>query len=375
MEGPWRAPSDPSDAAKPTLVPEMSVDFLTPAEAALRIEDGSTVAVAGAGGGLLESEAVCAAIEARFLATGHPRDLTLVNALGFGDAAHIRGINHFAHEGMLRRAVVGLWSWSPKMQDMAASGAVEAYCLPGGAIMQLLREIGAGRPGLFTHVGLGTFVDPRQGGGKCNARATADIVELMTIDGREVLRYKPFRVDVGIVRGTCSDPRGNISTIEEPADLDASAVATAAHASRGLVIAQVRERVAARSLPPRDVRVPGVLVDAVVVDPGQMQTHRARYEPELSGQARAALKVIWATLLTNLRTLPGAWMRNFPSAASALNPLASKVPQKTTFLAFCEMSMKPPVPTSRPPRKETLTLPAASASPMPRQVMSMPPPE
>ncbi len=266
----------------------MPVEFMSPTDAALRIADGATVAITAAGGGLLEPEAVCAAIEARFLATGHPRGLTLVNALGFGDAEHTQGINHFAHEGLLKRAIIGLWSWSPRMQAMAETGAIEAYCLPGGAIMQLFREIGAGRPGLFTHVGLGTFVDPRLGGGKANARTTEDLVELMEIDGREVLRYRPFKVDVGIVRGTFADPRGNISTIQEPADLDASAVATAAHASGGRVIAQVRERVAAHSLPPRDIRVPGVLVDWVAVDPNQKQTHRAAYEPEISGQARAA---------------------------------------------------------------------------------------
>lgn len=265
----------------------MPVNFLSPAEAVLRIPDGATVAISAAGGGLLEPEAICAAIEARFLATGHPRDLTLVNALGFGDAAHTQGINHFAHEGMIKRAIIGLWSWSPRLQDMAESGVIEAYCLPGGAIMQLFREIGAGRPGLITHVGLGTFVDPRLGGGKANARTTEDIVEVMTIDGREMLRYRPFTVDIGIVRGTYADPRGNISTIQEAADLDVSAVAAAAHNSRGLVIAQVRERAVARSLPPRDVRVPGALVDVVVVDPDQKQTHRARYEPALSGQVRA----------------------------------------------------------------------------------------
>lgn len=266
----------------------MAAKILTPEEAADLIQDGDTVAVTAAGGGLLEPETVCRAIEKRFLETGRPRDLTLVNALGFGNAERNIGINHFAHEGLIKRVIVGLWSWSPRMQEMVENGDIEAYCLPGGAIMQLLREIGAGRPGLFTHVGLGTFVDPRLGGGKCNSRTTEDIVEVMEIDGREVLRYKPFRVDVGIVRGTYADPRGNISTIQEPADLDISAVATAAHNSGGRVIAQVRETAAAHSLPPRDVRVPGVLVDAVVVDPDQQQTHRAAYEPEISGQALAA---------------------------------------------------------------------------------------
>jgi propionate CoA-transferase len=262
--------------------------IMTADDAARSIKDGDTVAICAAGGGLLEPEAICAAIERRFVETGHPRDLTIVNALGFGHAGKKLGINHFAHEGMLKRVIMGLWSWSPKMQQMAADGALEAYCLPGGAIMQLLREIGAGRPGLITHVGLDTFVDPRRGGGKCNSAATEDLVELMEIDGREVLRYKPFAIDVGIVRGTFADPRGNLSTIQEPADLDVSAVATAAHASGGRVFAQVRETVPAHSLPPRDIRVPGILIDGVVIDPNQKQTHRAVYEPELSGQTRSA---------------------------------------------------------------------------------------
>lgn len=250
------------------------------------IRDGDTVAITAAGGGLLEPEAICAAIEKRFLETGHPRDLTLVNGLGFGNAAHTKGINHFAHKGLIARVIVGLWSWSPKMQQMVEAEEIEAYCLPGGVISLLLREIGAGRPGLFTHVGLGTFADPRMSGGRCNARTTEEIVELMIIDGREVLRYKPFEVDVGIVRGSFADPKGNISMTREPADLDAHAVALAAHNTGGTVIAQVGESVELNSLPPRDIRIPGVLVDALVVDPDQRQTHRAVYEPELSGQAR-----------------------------------------------------------------------------------------
>lgn len=264
----------------------MTIETLTPEEAAGRIPDGATIAIAAAGGGLLEPEAVCAAVEARFLASGHPRDLTIVNSLGFGDPGHTKGINHFAHEGLVKRVIMGLWSWSPRLQDMVEADAVEAYCLPGGVISQLLREIGAGRPGLFTPVGLGTFVDPRLGGGRCNRRTQQELVELLEIDGREILRYKPFPVDLGIIRGSFADPDGNISAVEEPADLDSLAVALAAHNSGGMVIAQVRELAKTHSFRPREVCVPGVLVDMVTPDPTQMQTHRAAYEPALCGQER-----------------------------------------------------------------------------------------
>ena len=255
-----------------------------PTDAVRGIQDGACIAITGSGGGLLEADAVFAAIEARFLETGHPRDLTLFHPLGVGDVAHTTGTNHFAHEGMVKRVIGGHWSWSPRMQEMVAADAIEAYCLPSGVMSLLLREIGAGRPGLFTHVGLGTFVDPRLGGGKVNARAKDDIVELMGIDGCEVLRYKPLRVDVGIVRGTYADTDGNLSLVGEPADLDVYAVALAAHNCGGQVIAQVREAVARNSLQPRMVAVPGVLIDHVAVVPNQPQTHRAFHETAVSGE-------------------------------------------------------------------------------------------
>jgi len=271
--------------------------------AAELVRDGDTVAMTGSGGGLLEAEAVLAAIEARFLETGHPRDLTFVHALGVGDVEHCKGSNHFAHEGMVRRVIAGHWSWSPRMQDLVAENRIEAYCFPSGVISLLLREIGAGRPGLFTHVGLGTFVDPRRDGGRCNARSTDSLVELVEFDGREVLRYKPFRVDVGIVRGTFADPDGNVSTIQEPVDLDNYAVALAARNSGGRVIAQVREAVGRHALAPRTVCIPGVLVDAVTVSPDQMQTHRALYEPAVSGEFRSAqpLKLTAAAAQSGIR--------------------------------------------------------------------------
>jgi len=253
------------------------------AQAAALIKDGATVAVTGSGGGLVEPDSVFEAIERRFLQGEGAAGLTLVHSLGLGDRNE-RGTNRFAHDGMVRRVIGGHWTWSPRMQALARDNRLEAYSFPGGVIAHLLREIGAGRPGLITHVGLGTFVDPRFGGGRMNQAAREDLVELLELDGKEFLRYKPFPVDVGIIRGTFADTAGNISLEQEPADLDAYAVALAAHNSGGKVIAQVRELVPAGKLGPRAVAIPGALVDAVVTVPDQMQTYRGSFDPSLVGR-------------------------------------------------------------------------------------------
>jgi len=262
--------------------------FLNAADAAALIQDGSTVAISGNGAGMISAEAVFAALEKRFLETGRPCGLTLVHSLGLGDRDAL-GTNRFAHEGMLRKVVAAHFTWSPRMQQLIREDKIEAYCLPGGVIQQLLREIGAGRPGLFTHSGLGTFVDPRQDGGRSNPRSREELVELMHIDGREVLRYKPFSVDVAIIRATYADTRGNLSPEEEAVDLDIHSIALAAHNSGGLVIAQVRQVVESGSLRSRSVRVPGIMVDVVVEDPGQQQFYGLAYDPAVAGLRRAHL--------------------------------------------------------------------------------------
>ena len=250
-----------------------------------QITDGSVIAISGNGGGMVEADYVLAAIEARFLETGHPRDLTLIHSLGIGDRDR-RGTNRFAHEGMLKRVIGGHFSWSPKMQELVRQEKLEAYCFPAGAIQGLLREIGAGRPGLITHIGLGTFVDPRQDGGKSNGITTDELVELVNIGGEEKIRYKPFKVDVAIVRGTYGDRQGNISLEEEAIDMDAYSMALAAHNSGGQVFVQVRDLVEMETLKPRTVRIPGIIVDAVVENPDQEQTYLGGYDLSISGQQR-----------------------------------------------------------------------------------------
>ena len=262
--------------------------FMSKEDAVALINDGDTVGLIGGGGGLVEASCLFAAVEKRFLDTGHPRDLTAIHSLGIGDRKD-KGMNCFAHEGMVRRVIGGHWVWSPRMQEMARDEKIEAYVLPGGVLMQLYREIGAGRPGLFTHVGLGTFVDPRLEGGKMNKRTTDDLVELVEFDGQEMLRYKPFAINVAIIRGSFGDAHGNISLDQETANVDIYAIAQAAHNSGGKVIVQVRTAVETGTLPARAVRVPGAIVDAVVVDPEQSTSYDIPYDPTLSGERQGVV--------------------------------------------------------------------------------------
>lgn len=263
------------------------VDDRSLREIVASLPDGATVAISGAGGGLLEPDEAFRAFEEAFLSSGRPRGLTLIHALGMGDRKE-KGVNRFAHEGMVAKVIGGHWIWSPAMLKMAQQNKIAAYCLPSGVLTHLFREIGAKRPGLFTHVGLGTFCDPRLQGGRCNAAARDPVVELMKIDGKDVLRYLPFKVDVAIIRGTVADAQGNISAREEPANLDSYEIALAAKACGGIVIAQVRETVAQGGIRPREVSVPGVLVDFVLPSPGQSQTYHGPYNLALAGLSDGA---------------------------------------------------------------------------------------
>ncbi len=256
------------------------------ADAVAVIHAGDTVASAGyAGSGTPDQLFV--ALEQRFLETGGPSDLTLVFSTGQGDMKE-KGLNRLAHEGLVRRVIGGYFGLSPKIEQLIVENRIEAYNLPEGVMTQLYRDIGAGKPGTLSHVGLGTYVDPRHGGGRMNARTTEDIVRLMQIDGEDVLFFKAFPINVALIRGTTADPDGNITAERESLALENLALAIAARNSGGVVIAQV-ERVAAEgSLDARRVKVPGILVDCVVLTEAEhhMQTYGTQFSPALSGELR-----------------------------------------------------------------------------------------
>ena len=260
-------------------------------EAVRFVRSGDTVVVGGSGGGHAVPEALLAALERRFLAEDEPRNITAVHPVGLGDGKNL-GAAHLAHEGLLKRVICGTFVNSPKISDLALADRIEGYTLPQGALSQLMREIAAGRPGLLTKTGLHSFVDPRHGGGRQSKRAKDDLVELMQFRGEDYLFFKSLHFDVCFLRGSTADEDGNVTMEEEAVFLEMLAEAQATRHCGGLVIVQVKRMAQSGTLPAKQVKVPGILVDLVVIDAGQRQTYETYYSPSYAGELKIPLSDI-----------------------------------------------------------------------------------
>lgn len=263
---------------------------MTSDEAAALIADGAVVTVSSSSG-LGCPDAVLAAIGRRFETEGHPRGITTLHPIAAGDMYGIGGVDHIAREGLLARVVAGSYpsgpssSEPPRIWRMVTADRIPAYNIPSGILFDMHREAAAKRPGVITKVGLDTFVDPDREGCAMNARAAATpVVEKIRFAGDTWLFFPTIVPEVAIIRATTADERGNLSYEHEGAYLGPLDQALAVRNNGGIVIAQVKRLAKAGSLNPQHVLVPGILVDAIVVAPDQMQTTQTGYDPAISGE-------------------------------------------------------------------------------------------
>ncbi len=267
-----------------------STKVMSANDAIARIKDGDVIATTG----FVQScipELLHAALEKRYVDTSAPRDLTLIMCAGAGDSKGL-GTGRLHHDGLLKRVIAANFGRMPKVAQAAQDNKIQGYNLPQGVISKLYRSCASGSPGLFTRVGLHTYVDPRLGGGKVNTVTKEDLVKLVEVDGKEWLFYKATPINVALIRATSADPLGNLSMERECLTLDVLAQAMAAHNNGGVVIAQVERIVADGSIKPKDVKVPGILVDCVVVaDPPEMHrmNYGVMYDPGLAGEVRVTV--------------------------------------------------------------------------------------
>ena len=307
------------------------VNIISAEEAAMMVDDGVTIAT----GGFVSCacpEALSKALEKRFLETGHPRDLTLFFAAGQGHRDGTGG-DHYGHEGLVKRVIGGHWDRAPKLGDLALANKIEAYNIPQGVVTHMYRDIAAHKVGTITHVGLNTFVDPRNEGGKLNDFTKEDIVELINIGGKELLLYKAMPIDVVFVRASYVDTLGNCTVHREIGPLDVTAMCQAAKNSGGKVIVQAEKIVEAGTLDPRLVVIPGIYVDAVVVgsEEDNLQCIGTPYDGALSGEYRIPVDEIPPIPLDAKKVLARRAAMELPN--DAIVNLGTGAPEKIANVA------------------------------------------
>jgi propionate CoA-transferase len=261
------------------------MEKITADEAAQLVADGDAILISGSGGGHSVPETLLAAVERRFLTEGKPEGLTSVSVVGVGDRAAL-GASHLAHERLLKRAITSALVDSPGLVRLAAENKIEAYTFPQGVLSQLMRDMAAGRPGLVTKTGLHSFVDPRQQGGRQSPCTPPDFVEVVSLADEEWLLFKPIPISVAFLRGTTADEDGNVTMEQEAVFGEMLAMAQATRRAEGIVIVQVKRMASRGTLAAQQVKIPGILVDFIVVDPGQRQTYATEYDPSYSGELR-----------------------------------------------------------------------------------------
>ena len=261
-------------------------------DAVALIQHGDVVAVSGYGTNGVP-EKLLAGLETRFSETSEPAGLTLMFAGGIGDGKD-RGLNRLGHERLLKRVIGGHYGLIPKIEKLARENCIEAYNFPEGVITHLYRNIAAGKRGALSKIGLETFVDPRLEGAKVNEAAKDDLVELLTLNGEETLYFSGPPINIALIRGTTADPEGNISLERESLSLEILSLAMAARNSGGIIICQVERVAQVNSIDARGVRVPGFMVDCVVLAEPEfhMQNYGEQYNPALSGEIRVPLETL-----------------------------------------------------------------------------------
>lgn len=266
---------------------------MTAEEAVKLIKPGATVAVSGFIG-MGHPEEISKAVEESFLKNGVPNNLTLTYGASQNDGKSNWGLNRWCKEGLITKIIAGHFNLQPDMVKLINQEKVEAYAIPQGVMMHLYRAIGGKKPGVFTHVGLKTFADPRETGGRLNNRSKGEVVKLIELEGKEYLWYKSFPVDVAIIRGTTADERGNVSIEKEAIKGEFYVQALAAKNSGGKVIVQVERLTQTGTIDPRDVVIPGTLIDAIVVakPENHWQSLAEQYNPSLTGDVKMPLSGI-----------------------------------------------------------------------------------